>query len=188
MVRKKQKVIPERHRIAKPTPATSRDGSQSEAAEEPPGVTNMEIPLPTTPQASRPETPENAGPTFKNCNKLQELATLIDVYSTTLENTHSRSATKLNQGSQSPTHQERIELHGTDERETEKSERPTHKLLHPTTVLPLPQRQELPSSGLIASSTQAMTSSRRHAHLINLHVRSQQLSDARLLASCCFQL
>ncbi|GFX58986.1 hypothetical protein TNCV_806901 [Trichonephila clavipes] len=88
MVRKKQKVIPERHRIAKPTPATSRDGSQSEAAEEPPGVTNMEIPLPTTPQASRPGTPENAGPTFKNCNKLQELATLIDVYSTTLENTH----------------------------------------------------------------------------------------------------
>ncbi|GFX26156.1 RNA-directed DNA polymerase from mobile element jockey [Trichonephila clavipes] len=48
-------------------------------------------------------------------------------------------------------------------------------MLHPTTVLPLLQRRELPSPGLIASTTQAMTSSPRQAHLINLHARSQQL-------------
>ncbi|GFS95755.1 hypothetical protein TNCV_435611 [Trichonephila clavipes] len=88
MVRKKQKVIPERHRNAKPTPTTSRDASQSAVAEEPPGETSMEIPLPTTPKASRPGTPEDSGPTFANCSKLQELATLIDYYSTTLETTH----------------------------------------------------------------------------------------------------
>ncbi|GFX21648.1 hypothetical protein TNCV_1400621 [Trichonephila clavipes] len=76
MVRKKQKVIPER-RSTKPTPTTSRDGSQSAASEEPPGVTDMEVPLPTT--------PEKAGPTFKNCKKLQELADLIDIYSMNLE-------------------------------------------------------------------------------------------------------
>ncbi|GFW71037.1 hypothetical protein TNCV_191281 [Trichonephila clavipes] len=37
MVRKRQKVIPERHRNANPTPTTSRDASQSAVAEEPPG-------------------------------------------------------------------------------------------------------------------------------------------------------
>ncbi|GFX93228.1 hypothetical protein TNCV_4761071 [Trichonephila clavipes] len=45
----------------------------------------MKVPLPTTPQASRPGTPKNAGPSFMNCNKLQELALLIDVYSMNLE-------------------------------------------------------------------------------------------------------
>ncbi|GFW64234.1 hypothetical protein TNCV_3075951 [Trichonephila clavipes] len=65
MVRKKQKVIPERHRNAKPTPTTSRDASQSAVAEEPPGETSMEIPLPTTPKASRPGTPEDSGPTLR---------------------------------------------------------------------------------------------------------------------------
>ncbi|GFX65249.1 hypothetical protein TNCV_4821401 [Trichonephila clavipes] len=48
----------------------------------------MEIPLPNTPQASRPGTPEDFGPTFENCRKFQELTTLIDPYSSTLENTH----------------------------------------------------------------------------------------------------
>ncbi|GFY01788.1 hypothetical protein TNCV_1467801 [Trichonephila clavipes] len=48
----------------------------------------MEIPLPNTPQASRPGTPEDSGPTFENCRKLQELTTIIDLYSTTLESTH----------------------------------------------------------------------------------------------------
>ncbi|GFW35479.1 hypothetical protein TNCV_3071071 [Trichonephila clavipes] len=55
MVRKKQKIIPERRR-AKNTPTTSRDGRDSAASGEPPGVTDMDIPLPATPQASRPGT------------------------------------------------------------------------------------------------------------------------------------
>ncbi|GFU68286.1 hypothetical protein TNCV_834131 [Trichonephila clavipes] len=80
MVLKKQKVIPER-RSAKTTPATSRDGSQPAASEEPPGVTDMELPLPTTPQASLPGSPEKAGPIYKNCKKLLEIADLIDTYS-----------------------------------------------------------------------------------------------------------
>ncbi|GFT09230.1 SWIM-type domain-containing protein [Trichonephila clavipes] len=88
MVRKKQKNIFERHRNANPTPTTSHDASQPAATEEPSGEINMEIPLPNTPQASRPGTPEDFGPTFKNCRKLQELPTLIDLYSATLENTH----------------------------------------------------------------------------------------------------
>ncbi|GFW34951.1 nucleic-acid-binding protein from transposon X-element [Trichonephila clavipes] len=84
MVRKKQKVIPERRR-AKHTPTTSRDGSESAASEEPHGVTDMELPLPATSQASRPGTPENAGSTSTNCKKLQDLANLIEVYSMTIE-------------------------------------------------------------------------------------------------------
>ncbi|GFU78952.1 nucleic-acid-binding protein from transposon X-element [Trichonephila clavipes] len=102
MVRKKQKVIPERSRNAKPTPTTSRDGSQSATTEEPPGVTNMEVLLPTTPQASRPGTPENAGPTFMTCNKLQELALIIDVYSMNLENSHTLLQGALQSGIKDP--------------------------------------------------------------------------------------
>ncbi|GFV64389.1 integrase catalytic domain-containing protein [Trichonephila clavipes] len=63
MVRKKQKNIFERHRNANPTPTTSHDASQPAATEEPPGKINMEIPLPNSPQASRPRTPEDFGPT-----------------------------------------------------------------------------------------------------------------------------
>ncbi|GFW22810.1 uncharacterized protein TNCV_2380251 [Trichonephila clavipes] len=48
----------------------------------------MEIPLPNTPQASRPGKPEDFGPTFENCRKLQELTSIIDLYSTTLESLH----------------------------------------------------------------------------------------------------
>ncbi|GFU74067.1 hypothetical protein TNCV_1641911 [Trichonephila clavipes] len=59
MVRKKQKMIPERRR-AKHASTTSRDGSESAASEEPPGVTDMELPLPASHQASRPGTPEKA--------------------------------------------------------------------------------------------------------------------------------
>ncbi|GFY30083.1 nucleic-acid-binding protein from transposon X-element [Trichonephila clavipes] len=88
MVRKKQKNIFERHRNANPTPTTSHDASQPTVTEEPSGETSMEIPLPNTPQASRPGTPEDFGPTFENCRKLQELTTIIDLYSTTLESTH----------------------------------------------------------------------------------------------------
>ncbi|GFV09460.1 nucleic-acid-binding protein from transposon X-element [Trichonephila clavipes] len=41
-----------------------------------------------SPQASRPGTPEDFGPTFENCRKLQELTTLIDLYSANIENTN----------------------------------------------------------------------------------------------------
>ncbi|GFW43807.1 hypothetical protein TNCV_4771561 [Trichonephila clavipes] len=76
MVRKKPKIIPERRR-AKNASTTSRDGSESAASEEPPGVTDLELPLPASPQASRPGTPEKAGLTHLHCKKLQDLAELI---------------------------------------------------------------------------------------------------------------
>ncbi|GFV03429.1 hypothetical protein TNCV_596371 [Trichonephila clavipes] len=76
MVRKKTKNFPERRR-SKNASTTSRDGSESAASKEPPGVAGMELPLPASPQASRPGTPEKAGPTQLHCKKLQELARLI---------------------------------------------------------------------------------------------------------------
>ncbi|GFW03141.1 hypothetical protein TNCV_157611 [Trichonephila clavipes] len=84
MVRKKSKIIPERRRT-KNASTTSRDGSESAASEEPPGVADMELPLPASPQASRPGTPEKAGPTQLHCKKLQDLARLIEVLSVTIE-------------------------------------------------------------------------------------------------------
>ncbi|GFT89414.1 hypothetical protein TNCV_4387001 [Trichonephila clavipes] len=54
MVRKKHKPIPEQ-RPAKKTPTTRRNSNDSTASEEPPEVTDMDIPLPASPQASRPE-------------------------------------------------------------------------------------------------------------------------------------
>ncbi|GFV73882.1 hypothetical protein TNCV_2003051, partial [Trichonephila clavipes] len=83
-----QKNIFERHRNANPTPTTSHDASQPAATEEPPGNINMEISLSNSPQTSRLGTPEDFGPTSENCRKLQDLTTLIDVYSKTIENTH----------------------------------------------------------------------------------------------------
>ncbi|GFX52133.1 nucleic-acid-binding protein from transposon X-element [Trichonephila clavipes] len=103
MVRKKQKVIPERRR-AKHTPTTSRDGSESAASEEPPGVTDMEIPLPTTPQASRPGTPEKADPTLMHCKKLQELADLIQAYSMNLETSEKILQGVIENGIKDPNH------------------------------------------------------------------------------------
>ncbi|GFW56122.1 nucleic-acid-binding protein from transposon X-element [Trichonephila clavipes] len=61
MVRKKHKPIPEQRR-AKKTPTTRRNSNDSTASEEPPEVTDMDIPLPASPQASRPGTPEKDGP------------------------------------------------------------------------------------------------------------------------------
>ncbi|GFY07864.1 hypothetical protein TNCV_4288001 [Trichonephila clavipes] len=80
MVRKKSKVIPERRR-SKNASTTSRDGSESATSEEPPGVAGMELTLPASPQASRPGTPEKAGPTQLHCKKLPGLAYLIEVLS-----------------------------------------------------------------------------------------------------------
>ncbi|GFW64204.1 hypothetical protein TNCV_709091 [Trichonephila clavipes] len=88
MVRKKQKNIFERHRNANLTPTISHDASQPTVIEEPSVETSMEIPLSNTPQASRPGTPEDFGPTSENCRKRQELTTIIDLYSTTLESTY----------------------------------------------------------------------------------------------------
>ncbi|GFS64934.1 RNA-directed DNA polymerase from mobile element jockey [Trichonephila clavipes] len=80
MVRKKTKIVPERRR-SKNASTTSRDGSESATSEEPPGVAGMELTLPASPQASRPGTPEKAGPTQLHCKKLQGLAYLIEVLS-----------------------------------------------------------------------------------------------------------
>ncbi|GFX02795.1 hypothetical protein TNCV_4437771 [Trichonephila clavipes] len=64
MVRKKHKQIPEQRR-AKKTPTTRRNSNDSTASEEPPEATDMDIPLPASPQASRPGTPETTDP--NNC-------------------------------------------------------------------------------------------------------------------------
>ncbi|GFV75222.1 hypothetical protein TNCV_3190711 [Trichonephila clavipes] len=84
MVRKKTKIFPERRR-SKNASTTSRDGSESAASEEPPGVAGMELPLPASPQASRPGAPEKAGPTQSHCKRLLDLAHLIEVISVTIE-------------------------------------------------------------------------------------------------------
>ncbi|GFX35730.1 hypothetical protein TNCV_745231 [Trichonephila clavipes] len=94
MVRKKLKIIPER-RCAKNASTTSRDGSESAASEEPPGVTSMELPLPASPQVSRPGTPEKAGPTHLHCKKLQDVAHLIEVLSVTISRLPKKSCKEL---------------------------------------------------------------------------------------------
>ncbi|GFS97314.1 hypothetical protein TNCV_1824751 [Trichonephila clavipes] len=81
---RKPKIIPERRR-AKNASTASRDGSESAASEEPPGVTDMELPLPASPQASLPGTPEKAGLIHLHCKRLQDLAELIHAYSMNLE-------------------------------------------------------------------------------------------------------
>ncbi|GFX96577.1 hypothetical protein TNCV_1442511 [Trichonephila clavipes] len=94
MVRKKSKIIPERRRT-KNASTTSRDVSESTASEEPPGVAGMELPLPASPQASRPGTPEKAGPTQLHCKKLQGLVHLIEVLSVTTLRLHKKSCKEL---------------------------------------------------------------------------------------------
>ncbi|GFU71817.1 hypothetical protein TNCV_4239771 [Trichonephila clavipes] len=73
MVRKKHIPIPEQRRARK-TPTPRRNCNDSTASEEPPEVTEMDIPLPASPQASRPGTPEKADPTLLNCKKALGLA------------------------------------------------------------------------------------------------------------------
>ncbi|GFX72544.1 nucleic-acid-binding protein from transposon X-element [Trichonephila clavipes] len=84
MVRKRNKPIPEQRR-AKKTSSTRRNSNDSTASEEPPEVTDMDIPLPASPQASRPGTPEKDGPAQRHCIKLIELAEYIQVLSITIE-------------------------------------------------------------------------------------------------------
>ncbi|GFV39057.1 hypothetical protein TNCV_2008011 [Trichonephila clavipes] len=84
MVRKKHKPIPEQRR-AKKTPTTRRNSNDSTASEEPPEVTEMDIPLPASPQASRPGTPEKDGPDQLHCDNLQRLTEYIQVLSITIE-------------------------------------------------------------------------------------------------------
>ncbi|GFV39754.1 hypothetical protein TNCV_869291 [Trichonephila clavipes] len=102
MVRKKTKIVPERRR-SKNASTTSRDGSESAASEEPPGVAGMELPLPASPHASRPGTPEKAGPTQLHCKKLQELARLIDVLSVTIETSQKILQGAIDRGITDPT-------------------------------------------------------------------------------------
>ncbi|GFT51703.1 hypothetical protein TNCV_2936611 [Trichonephila clavipes] len=71
MVRKKHKPIPEQRR-AKKTPSTRRNSSDSAASEEPPEVTEMDIPLPASPQASRPGTPEKDGTAQLHCKSSRD--------------------------------------------------------------------------------------------------------------------
>ncbi|GFW58741.1 hypothetical protein TNCV_379241 [Trichonephila clavipes] len=102
MVRKKHKPIPEQRR-AKKTPTTRRNSSDSAASEEPPEVTDMDIPLTASPQASRPGTPEKAGPTQLQCKKLQELARLIEVLSVSIETSQTILQGAVSKGLTDPT-------------------------------------------------------------------------------------
>ncbi|GFT05266.1 hypothetical protein TNCV_123021 [Trichonephila clavipes] len=90
-------MFPERRR-SKNASTTSRDGSESAASEEPPGVAGMELPLPASSQASRPGTPEKAGPTRLHCKKLQELARLIEVLSVSIETSQKILQGSINRG------------------------------------------------------------------------------------------
>ncbi|GFU20989.1 hypothetical protein TNCV_1809031 [Trichonephila clavipes] len=71
MVRKRHNPIPEQ-RLARKTSSTRRNSNDSTAPEEPPEVTEMDIPLPASPQASRPGTPEKADPTPLNRAKTHQ--------------------------------------------------------------------------------------------------------------------
>ncbi|GFW91553.1 hypothetical protein TNCV_4499731 [Trichonephila clavipes] len=103
MVRKKPKIIPERRR-AKNASTASRDGSESAASEEPPGVTDMELPLPASPQASLPGTPEKAGLTHLHCKRLQGLAHLIEAISVTIETSQTLLQGAIDNGITDPNH------------------------------------------------------------------------------------
>ncbi|GFU76066.1 hypothetical protein TNCV_698641 [Trichonephila clavipes] len=102
MVRKKHKPIPEQRR-AKKTSSTRRNSSDSAASEEPPEVTEMDIPLPASPHASRPGTPEKAGPTELHCKKLQGLARLIEVLSVSIETSQKILQEVISKGLTDPT-------------------------------------------------------------------------------------
>ncbi|GFU85945.1 hypothetical protein TNCV_3069471 [Trichonephila clavipes] len=102
MVRKKHKPIPEQRR-AKKTPSTRRNSSDSAASEEPPEVTEMDIPLPVSPQASRPGTPVKDGPAQLHCKKLQGLAYLIEVLSVSIETSQSILQDVVSKGLTDPT-------------------------------------------------------------------------------------
>ncbi|GFU19814.1 PRE_C2HC domain-containing protein [Trichonephila clavipes] len=102
MVRKKHKPIPEQRR-AKKTPSTRRNSSDSAASEEPPEVTEMDIPLPASPHASRPGTPEKDGTAQLHCKKLQELANLIQVLSISIETSQTILQGVVSKGLTDPT-------------------------------------------------------------------------------------
>ncbi|GFW23127.1 PRE_C2HC domain-containing protein [Trichonephila clavipes] len=102
MVRKKPKPIPEQRR-AKNTPSTRRNSRDSAASEEPPEVTEMDIPLPASPQASRPGTPEKDGTAQLHCKKLQGLANLIQVLSISIETSQTILQDVVSKGLTDPT-------------------------------------------------------------------------------------
>ncbi|GFX47702.1 nucleic-acid-binding protein from transposon X-element [Trichonephila clavipes] len=115
MVRKKTKILPERRR-SKNASTTSRDGSESATSEEPPGVAGMELTLPASPQASRPGTPEKAGPTQLHCKKLQGLANLIEVLSISIET--SEKIQQMTHRSDQPDNTDGISCPGTQQFKT----------------------------------------------------------------------
>ncbi|GFU39894.1 PRE_C2HC domain-containing protein [Trichonephila clavipes] len=102
MVRKKPKPIPEQRR-AKNTPSTRRNSRDSAASEAPPIVTEMDIPLLASPQASRPGTPEKDGTAQLHCKKLQGLANLIQVLSISIETSQTILQGVISKGLTDPT-------------------------------------------------------------------------------------
>ncbi|GFT22692.1 hypothetical protein TNCV_1781181 [Trichonephila clavipes] len=97
MVRKKHIPIPEQRRARK-TPTPRRNCNDSTASEEPPEVTEMDIPLPASPQASRPGTPEKDGPAQLNCKKLRQLASYIRMLSISIESAETSLQLAIDQG------------------------------------------------------------------------------------------
>ncbi|GFY30478.1 nucleic-acid-binding protein from transposon X-element [Trichonephila clavipes] len=103
MVRKRHNPIPEQ-RLAKKTSSTRRNSKDSTATDEPPEVTEMDIPLPASPQASRPGTPENADPRQLHCDNLQRLTDLVNAYSRTIETSQKILQGVISSGITDPTH------------------------------------------------------------------------------------
>ncbi|GFV53985.1 nucleic-acid-binding protein from transposon X-element [Trichonephila clavipes] len=88
---------------AKKTPTTRRNSNDSTASEEPPEVTDMDIPLPASPQASRPGTPEKDGPAQLHCTKLQQLTEYIQRLSSYIETSEKILQNAISKGVTDPT-------------------------------------------------------------------------------------
>ncbi|GFV02204.1 nucleic-acid-binding protein from transposon X-element [Trichonephila clavipes] len=158
MVRKKTKIFPERRR-SKNASTTSRDGSESAASEEPPGVAGMESPLPASPQAPRPGTPEKAGPTQLHCKKLQGLAHLIEVLSVSIETSQKILQGSIDRGFTDPT--DGISFPGTQQLKTAKSDTP-FKLNSPDPSpppTPIPTKRKDNSEGFTSPPSRKLTKS-----------------------------
>ncbi|GFW74637.1 hypothetical protein TNCV_962121 [Trichonephila clavipes] len=102
MVRKKQKNIFEWHRNSNATSTTSHERSQSTATPEPTRDDVMDLSLPASPQASRPETPQDFDATSSSCQDLLRAATEIKALAPSIELVHSQISNLITQGLTDP--------------------------------------------------------------------------------------
>ncbi|GFX12373.1 hypothetical protein TNCV_64191 [Trichonephila clavipes] len=87
--KKKKKKIIERHRNSNATSSTSHEGSQSTATPEPTRDDVMDLSSPASPQASRPETPQEFDATSSKCQDLLRAATEVKALAPSIELVHS---------------------------------------------------------------------------------------------------